>query len=355
MCRLHLLIGALIALLLLACERRLLEEEMHNSAKIPIVAHWERAGVLAQNATLLVYRSDSTLLFEKAFASNSSQTVSSTSINLEVGSYFIVVFNEKRDQIDYVRIRGYKHLGTLEAYLMASATAYSTQSRAAGERLVYQPGSLAVSLIPLEVTQEMVMRSRTRSSGELSTGAYQAVDEAIDKMSNLYPVLKTTPVVITTHVAGLNNARMPALIELRNMAEGYLFATDQNSYVPVTTQFTVGERIYNAGSDRDGTIVQQVVTLGLPGDRSSIFDLKRPIYNDIAVQLVDQERTLIEKSFDITELIEVYMDENENLAVHLSATLNLGQLPDVKAEAGSGSGFDSDVADWESEQIDIEL
>lgn len=321
-----------VVLALLSCERRPLEDELRITAKIPVKAYWDLAKISPQNATVMIYKEDGSLYLEKGFSS--SDTYAETEVALEVGSYTVFVFNELRDQIDYIRMRGHEKLTTFEAYVTPAATVYDTRNHENGDKMVNQPGALASVQATITVTNEMVDHTH---SGLLT---------------DLHPELKIATVNIKAHIKGLNNARMPVLAELKNMAESYYFAANRNSLTPVTTQFLMDNRVYYPNSFTDGTISVILPSIGVLGDRITVDDTPdNKVYFDLLFQLVDEERTQIALSKDITNDLEIIVEEHR--AVTINVEVDMGTLPDVKPEGGEDSDFDSDVSDWEGIEVPI--
>lgn len=340
----------------LCCERRPLEEEVRipEGAKVAITIDWAQSGIIPQNATLLVYKEDGSLFLE-TFFENTGVSVY-TEVYLPAGTYTLIGFNEKRDQIDYVRIRGYENLSTLEAYVTTASTTYNTQSKASGETLVDQPGPIAVAKKKITVKEEDVESFRKNALQEKEYGS-----EKSSLQVKLQPVLKTSKVNITVHVKGLNNARMPALAELRHMAGGYLIGTDKNTLIPVTTQFMLNNRTYKSGSKTEGTISASITSFGIRGNRRTIDSSTGKIYLDLAFQLVDKERTVVHFSLDVTSALKIEIDKNEIEIIDLDINqllFNEIDLPDVIPERGNNgneSGIVSELIDWETVVVPIPL
>lgn len=336
-------------LFLSACHRRPLVDEMPNRVPVPISILWKEAGVIPQNVSVLFYDDNGDLFQEHIFENQGD--VARSKVHLPIGKYTVVVFNEKRNQVDYVRVRGHNHLTTLEAFVTNSTSFYDVRGTGTrDDKMVNQPGQLATLVTTIDVSAEML---REFNWGEIVTPGL--LDE-LNQLTNLLPVIRTVAVDINIKVKGLNNARMPALGELRNMAGGYLMGLDVNTMNPVTTQFTINNRVYDEGSLRDGQISTTITSMGVMGYRNSVEDSQEQrIYFDSFYQLVDKDRTLIEHSLDVTDMIEFYLDNNQAV-FRLSPNLSAPEpLPDVKPEGGSDSGIGSELIDWDYEEVPIEM
>ena len=337
---------ALALLVLYSCYRRPLDEECIQYAKIPLGSVWTKADIDPQNVTALFYnRGDGKLVLEHRFE-NSDKVIQSY-VNVPVGRYKVVLFNEIRGQINGIGIKGHESLSTLEAYLLPDP---NPRTRIAGDTYVRQPEVLASVIVDdFEVTQEMAVY--TNSSGSVDP----ALEPSVNALVGLLPERKVHEFNITVHVRGLNNARMPALADLRNVAESYSFDADRNTLIPATEQFTMNGRTYDTGSVKDGTISTTVYTLGLLGERPADIAPQRdsPVLLDFLFVLVDRDRTLVNQVVDVTNLIE-FLPEGHGAAT-LKLYLELPEaLPDVEPEGGSGgSGFETELIDWA--EIDVPL
>lgn len=324
----NILIGSAL-LLHGSCERRPLEDMCPDGGLIPIGTVWTLADITPQNVTALFYdQNDGHLVMEHRFENspNSIQTYA----DVPAGIYTVVVFNELRDQIKGVGIRGYENFSTLEAFAMPNP---DYKNRSNDNDYVYEPDILAaVTVHDFEVR----------------------VSEENEALIGLKPTRKVHRFNIVAHVKGLNNARMPALVDLPGVAESFGFKEDRNSRIVATQQFTMNGRTYDNGSTKDGIISTTIYTWGLLGEPPSETNVERdfPVQLDILFMLVDAEKTLVRQVIDVMDLIEFQFEP------HGAATLNVyvelpDALPDVVPEGGENSGFDSEVIDWDI--IDVPL
>ena len=329
-----------LSILFPGCENRPLEDAQEQLGRIPIKIYWDKAEVLPKNATILFYNENGNLYKEWQSASQSDSTVGS--IILPPGRYTAVAFNELRDQINYVHMQDWDKFDTFEAIALRNLQpVYDFASHIEGNIVVRQPGILS--------TYTTTFTVEATSCG---CGVYNPTDTNNKALSDLHPTRKTTRVNIIVHIDKLNNARMPALAELRNFASGYIFSTDYNTITPVTTQFTVNNRSYNPQSTTAGTVSTSVNIFGLPGNRFHIGDPPgRKLYLDIAFMLADAEQTIVEYSTDITDLIKVITDKNDGVIINIE--IGIGQLPDI-IPVGGGSGFDTELVDWDKVIIPLQ-
>ncbi len=316
-------------LLLFSCERRPLEDMCQNGNLIPIGTRWTLADIEPQNVTALFYNRDNGKLVVEHRFENTPDRIQ-TYANVPVGRYTVVIFNELRGQIQGIGIRGYEYLSTLEAYGIANP---NFKDRSNNNAYVYDP----------EVLASVMVRDFEVRDGK--------PDETL---VGVEPMRKVHRFNITAHVKGLNNARMPALVDLPGIAESYSFEQDRNTRIAATQQFTMNGRTYDAGSTKDGNISISIYTLGLlneiPDDINVQVD--SPVKLDFLFMLVDAEKTLVRQVVDVTSLIRFRAES------HGAATLDVyvelpDPLPDVVPEGNENSGFGSEVIDWDI--IDVPL
>ena len=326
------------------------KQRQQPTALIPIGVDWSALDALPQNVTVLFYNeSDGSLAAEHVYEHNAQPIQSYAEV--PVGTYTVVVFNEKRDQIDYVGIRGHENLATLEAYAHPNLTA---RARSVAGQYVNHPDMLAASVVRgVEVTSDMVDYTRARKSA--SRASDPLLDKAVGMLTGLSAESKVHQMSITLQVAGLNNARMPASADLLNMADSYSFDRNVNSMTPAHHQFTMNNRTYLPGSTTDGVISATITTFGVLGEKHTAADqpAELPIVLDVLFMLVDAKRTVVRQTIDATEQLAFAEHPSGAHTLILDATAS-DPLPQVVPEnATAGSGFGTDLIDWDV--VDIPL
>ena len=333
----------------LSCERQSILDscDCTDHAKLPISIDWSKSGITPQNVTLLFYsNAEGNLAFEHIYEHNSNAIQSYA--HIPAGEYTVVVFNELRNQIKNMTIRGDKNLSTLEFHASENTDVamHSTE-----QKYINTPGMLGLQTIRnLVVTSEMI----DYTHGNLSTKVSDYTKTKSEILLNLEPENKVNLSSITLHVNGLNNARMPALVNLKSISEGYMVDKNENSTKPTTIQFNMNNRTYDSGSTVNGTISTQITLFGTLGDRNSIVDHTKDtqIILEVFFKLVDKEKTLVSQSINITN--HITFDKEKEGAINFPAYISLDKaLPDVEPEDDGDSGFDSELEDWDI--IDIPL
>lgn len=318
------LTGLLLTALTVSCHRQPLEDEYYEHVKVPVGIDWSKADITPQNVTVLFYNeSDGKLALEHRFENNGNEIQSYADV--PYGKYTVVVFNELRDQIEYVGVRGHETLKTLEFYAKTDTEVKKVKSpnSKATDAYIKEPDIVATSVVRgFEVKAENRM------------------------LVGLVPERKVGYMDITLHIKGLNNARMPALVDLRNIAGSYFVDTDRNSTAPVACQFMMDNRTYDSESTTDGTISAKVKVFGVLGDRTTTSDqpTSQPIELDILLMLVDADKTIVNHVVNITDMLTFTGEVNGSISLETELPIP-SPLPDVEPEGGD-SGFGSNLIDW---------
>lgn len=338
----------MILISLCACERRPLEEAVFDTARIPIGVVWDKAAIAPQNVSALFYReADGKLILEHRFEHRVSRIQSYAEV--PPGKYTVIVFNELRNQIDYVDIGSFETLGSAAASAVPDPNPFN---RVPGYSYIRQPGILAVAVVrELVVTPEMVRKSRFGGSA-VNAGESEGVTE---RLVGIEPLRKTGEMHIRIHVRGLNNARMPVLVDLRNIGGACSLSEDKNTDRTVVCQFTINNRQYDQGSVKDGFVSGAISLFGMAGDRYTTADQPEsaPLMLDMLFMLTDQQKTLVRHCIDITSTVSLSKMTDGSVLHRVEMTLQ-EPLPDVVPEGNGGnSGFGSDLVDWEVEDIPL--
>ncbi len=339
-----------ILLMFFSCHRRPLEDMCEDKALIPIGTVWSRAEINPQNVTALFYnQDDGKLVLEHRFENNPNRI--QTYASVPVGKYTVVIFNELRGQIKGVDIRGYENLSTLEAYATPNPT---VRKRSDSDSYVYEPDIFAsVTVSDFYVTNEMINYSHYNLTGN---SVNQSMQEDIETLVGLEPLRKVHKFNIVAHVKGLNNARMPALVDLLGIAESFNVKEDKNTQIVSVQQFTLNNRTYDNGSRKNGTISGTIYTWGFLGEKPDETNVQRdsPVQLDFLFMLVDAEKTLIRQLVDVTSLIVFQHETNGATTMNLYVELP-DPLPDVVPEGGGNSGFETEIIDWDIIEVPLNI
>lgn len=223
-----------VAVVLLSCERKALFDDCvcSSTLTLPINIDWATSGILPQNVTILFYDSeDGALAYEHIFEHNGENIQSY--VQLSEGSYTAVVFNELLGQIDNVLCVDHHFFSTLK---FEGHDDNPLRSRSESRKYIKQSGDLAVAVVEnIVITQDMILEANTSKS-------------PVDMLMGVVPKKRNTVINIIAHIDNIYYARMPALVDLVNLSDGYFVEEDKNSGEPSTIQFTMNNRAYDQGS-----------------------------------------------------------------------------------------------------------
>ncbi len=338
-----------VVVTLASCERKPISDDCicNNKLRIPINVDWSRSGITPQNVSVIFYdAATGKLVYEHTYEQNNKDIQSYAA--LPIGSYKAVVFNELRNEIDYVSCVGYESFETLKFESNNDAPIRSRSITTRG--YVEQPGDLAIEVINgIEVTKEMIVEAaQVESNTDGTKSLSDATRAAVESLMDVTPQKRTNTIKVTAHIKGLNNARL-ALADLINLSDGYYVASDKNSTTPSTLQFAMNNRVYDKGSNRDGTITATVTSFGTMNDRFTVsgHDDSTPVILDILFKLVDKApSTEYPLKMDATKLMTITEQSDGSVLIVINVDFN-ETLPDVLPEGSDGdSNFGSSVDDW---------
>ena len=344
----------LSGLLMSACHRQQLEEWYYLKASIPISVDWTVCGVDPQNVSVLFFNEKDGTIALQHFYENNTHSIQSF-VEVPEGVYTVLLFNELPGQISNVNIEERDNFSTITAI---GKNATSVSLPISGDVYLREPGELVSIIVEhFEVTSDMVYYTNEPfwidQVGERLKR--DTSDDPAEALLNLVPLNNLSQFDMKLHILGLNNSRMPALVNLRNMAESYSFSDKRDGMKPVTYQSTSNTHPYAEGQSKNGIIMGSINVFGVLGDQMSISSQPSgtPIILDIRLMLVDEERTIINRSYDITDKISFSRLTDGTILITLDID-DPDPLPDVIPEGGGGeSGFETSVEDWEV--IDVPL
>ena len=342
-----------LGVLMSTCHRQVLEDWYRTKAIIPISVDWSVCEVDPQNVSVFFCNENDGSIVLEHFYENNKNAIQSY-VELPIGRYTVLLFNELPGQIKDVNIAQKNNFNTI----MAKGVEKTQVSLPlAGDTYLNEPGQLASIIVKhFEVNADMIYYTN-EPSWLKDVAQLEKFDNSLEPakaLMNLVPLNNLSEFQMKMHIQGLNNARMPALINLRNVSESYTFHNNADGKTPVTYQSTNNTRTYDSNK-KDGIVSCNINIFGVLGDRSSIVDQPStsPIILDIRFMLVDKERTIVHRSFNITDLLNFELQEDGTMLLVLNLT-DSTPLPDVTPESGDGeSGFDTTVEDWEI--IDVPL
>ena len=333
------LLPAMLLLLLAisSCKRDHLYYEGLHTATVIVNPDWTKSQLHPNGVTVYAYNSSDGSLY-KRFPPVSAQE--RCYIQLPKGNYTLVVMNdtpeEFADRIDFI---GEENLNTLQAKGVQDLKRSKIENASGSLYCIVEPDTLAVALYSnLNITQQQIDYFWDKPENTVSP------ENAIK--INVEPQRVVTMINIKAHVKGLKYARGTTISYFRGLAEGHMLGQGQNSMESVAQSFILNQRVFDPGSDSDGTIKASFLSFGMLGDGNT----SSRYYLDINFVLINGEPYPL--TFDVTDLITVDISLNLQLSLNLNLEI---ELPEVIGDEGGGGGFNPDVSEWEDEIVDIPI
>ncbi len=356
-----------VALAAVSCYRKPIHDDCicNNRLTIPISVDWTKSGVEVKNVTVLFYDLQTGELVQEhkyEHPKNSSAADIHSYVDLARGSYKAVLFNELRNQIDYVSCVDHENLSTLKFEGNSDKGAQEVnQGRTTTTRsYVSEPGDLAVAVIEeITVTDEMILETeqaaKLAQQAQTKAALSPATKATVESLLGVVPLKKNNKFSITVHAENIRAARMDVVADLSNLSDGYFVSSDSNSEVSSTLQFSFDERTYYEDQKIDGTISAEASSFGTLADkRSTAAHDDKPIELTLYIVLYDEDKTKDTRTIDVTDLITV-TDLADGSVLYSIETELTDPLPDVTPDGSSGgSGFGSSVDEW-GDAVDVPI
>ncbi len=332
-----------VALSLLSCSRDHLYYAASDMVTVHLLTDWSASGVTPNGVTVFAYNEADGSLYRRFPTVAARQECY---LRLPQGDYTLVVTNDSPEEFEgRIAFTGTENLSTLQATGVKDETRsirlenyLNTRGDATtGAFCIVEPDSLAAAVVRgVHVTpQEMDYYYDKPQNGA-------ANETEMEVAAKPAPVIST--VHIKAHVKGLRYARGTTMSYLRGVAAGHRLGQEENSTEQVAQAFILNNRVFDPGSDSDGTITAEFLSFGLTGDGKT----GSRYYLDINFVLVNGESYPL--TFDVTDLISV--DVSLSLKLSLNLALEI-ELP--KVDGGEGGGFNTGVGEWEEEIIDLPM
>ncbi|MDD3107873.1 MAG: DUF5119 domain-containing protein [Alistipes sp.] len=297
-----------------ACERRHLESESPDpglSALIPVKIDWSKTGFpvdatprlatqqeYVHRVSLRFFPRNGGAPFERYLETN----VFEGEINVPVGEYAVIVYNESVEDVNYWNGRVvFSHPNDFKAFsasLSQDPTSYDFYTPGASEFMGVEPLRLASwSLDTFWVTPEMATKTRYQTTRTL----------VMQDQQMLYALthIVMRPLTYPTQIkADLHNLRSAQQIRgcLRgfasrvNMATGKTHAESGNHVIPFTT------RAWWSTEQKDGSATALLLTLGRSTPAAKSASEKYDIHMDVVLHN-GQRHSMSQPVFDLSDQI----------------------------------------------------
>ncbi|MGN0221040.1 MAG: DUF5119 domain-containing protein [Prevotella sp.] len=328
---------------LVSCARDHLYYGTSDMATVLVETDWSVSGVSPNGVSVFAYNEADGSLYRR-FPPVAVQE--KCRIRLPGGDYTLVVMNDSPEELeetmtfcDEDNIRTFQVRGVRDEQKSMRLTDYlkTKADASAADYCIVAPDTLAVAVVRgVHVTPQQMEYYYDQPQNNTSAEAVMEV-QAVPA-----PVIST--VNIKAHVKGLCYARGITQSYLRGVAGGHYPGMEENTCEQVAQAFVLNNRVFDPGSDSDGTITAEFLSFGLLGNGKT----GSRYYLDINFVLVNGESYPL--TFDVTDLIVV--DVSLSLKLSLNLALEI-ELPKVEGE--EGGGFNTGVGEWEEEIIDIPM
>ena len=270
-----------------SCERRSLEDFDMEYAIIPVHIDWSVSGVAVEEmhrASVWLFPIDGAMPMEYRLEGN----LVSREINVPVGVYSVLVFNETIDENDW---NGIAFTGT-ESFQNFAARSITKEEIGFYERsddlpLVENPEAIAAwSIDQFEVTPEMVSRTRTLLKNKTD------LETEVPHLTAVQPTPRFERVVVTAYVQNLSNAKQ-ATGTINGMTAGVYMVSGERIPEPSAHAFILNGRVYD-DNRKDGTTTRSF----------NIFGRANPKKHNLAIDFLLSDGTWHpSEEFDVTKLI----------------------------------------------------
>ncbi len=296
-----------------------------NSAKISFAIDWTEANMElseVSNVSIYAYTPDEASPYLRI-----SGNINSAYINLPVGTYSLIVFNDAIDDILGVSFSDSDSFDDFSANAtLRSSTSDLYYDTSDSEAFAAKIGRIAAwNQEEFEVTSEMV-----------SCSICEQENETIETIIDITPQSITRQCVVEIWIENLNNAQI-VQASLMGFASGaYLSSGINISSSVATTLYSVEMNSYTFSDDTDGSVTGEATIFGLSTNLSATYQ--------IVIDIILGSGELVTYSREITDQLST--QDGTTIYIELSDDDKI-VLPE---SSGTGFGVDS----WgDNQQIEL--
>lgn len=323
-----------------SCKRDELCYEHPQGAQILVMADWQtKARVTPNAATLMIYNADNSALISEIRMPHPNRHI----LELPVGRYSIVVFNETVTGSIHDETVGYRNWSRFETFEVYNKEDYSPGDGAFSYKI--SPDTIAADrLLFYEVTQDMIDATHVHPTPQGST-----VSRAFADTIRFTPPRVISVVNVTLDVVGLQYAASYRAT-LHGMSESYFLGANRYSPHPISHPVSFTTLLRGGARSKTDRLYASMSIMGLSDDippsqagaMSYTFDLSVTLINGdkhfFTWDLVQEERIALTREAD-HEHPHDFIDINLDI-----------ELPPV---IGLGNGLDTDLTDWFEHIVDL--
>jgi hypothetical protein len=282
----------LVATVLLAgCKYRPLEDELHSTALIPVSIDWSESGVdvsTMHRASVLLFPDNGGAMLKYRLEDD----LTYTEIDVPIGSYSVLIFNETMDASDWssLRFTGTDHYETI-AVEGIEETSRGFYTRSEELPLIKNPEPIAAwGMEGFSVTLDMITRTRS------ATRTRAALEDVVTDLLGVKPQPRFEKMTVTARATNLASS-MQVTGLLHGMASGVYLASGLRMTVSSSHALLLNGRVYDEDNPKDGTTTTTIDIFGKLPIASARY------YLDLDFLLNDGTLHPRE-SFDISNMIE---------------------------------------------------
>lgn len=346
------LLFLLLAVLLVGCERRPLEEETIDRAIIPITIDWVTLAKMdpvhdkdnLYRASVWFFCKDGAPFNGNRYKEFWFDDPRGGTVELPIGHYSVLIFNNSVDEFsDNVGFRGTDRFDTFEYYCQSVSVNPQNLGLDGEDTLVLEPDLLAAwRSYEYEVTPGMVRVSRSLTD-PMSDAERQQAEEDLKRLLNLKPERLTYSVHASARILYLKSLARPADACLLGMAHSVRLASKEVSTTPSSFAFEMNNRKFDSSTSKHGSIEAYFRSLGMLANPLAQYGLTMRFtlteaYEGYTQFPSSQSQPLI---FDVKELLLNSPAPHADYCIHLTEDI---ELPDFVT-----NGFEPDVDDWGDE------
>ncbi|MGN1245012.1 MAG: DUF5119 domain-containing protein [Muribaculaceae bacterium] len=331
--------------ILSSCEHKeLCEDHEHVTfSRVRIDVDWAKfmPKETPSGMTVTMYPADNSREPVSTLTNNISHAV----LNLPVGEYSLLVYNQSPSEFGSLRFVGMDHFST-SRIMGNEIQSRWYQSRDDDEIVIAEPEWVGIDTQSgLCVTTEMV----ARTNAMLSQSRYGSRDGDV-VLTTAHPENIISTLTVHVHIKGIYNMRS-ARASVTGMAAGYMLGENHPTADKATHLLEQWSLTTDSSDPTQGVITAKITTFGLPFGHQG---LPQENYLNLSLLLVDGA-TIIDFPFAIGDQFRYEMDAEANLELSLVLDITIDDpLPDVEPSGGGSGGFDAKVDDWgDEEQVDI--
>ena len=328
--------AALIAAMVLnACERRILEDDYMEYALIPVIIDWSISGVSVEEmhrASVWMFPHDGGAPQQYRLEND----LTYREIRVPVGVYSVLVFNETTDDSDWNNIvfKGTKRYETFAA-MNIPQDEIGFYTRSEDLPLIGNPEALAAwSLDYFEVTEEMVVKTRALSKNSA------ALLEEVPDLTVVKPLPRFERVVINAYVTNLASSKQ-VTGTIDGMYSGVYMVSGERIKDPAVQAFVLNSRAYNG---YDGTTTRTFNIFGKAPETG---------HNLVLDFLLTNNELHPREEFDLTNLI--FTETVEHVLTHV-VNVGFGNINgdhEIILPEGDMDASNISVEDWEEVTIPL--